>query len=148
MNRKGVVFHHKNARPHSSIATQKLRGLGWDVHPPYSPDLASSDFHLFRSLQNSLGSIKLTSKDHCAHYLLWTLPIIHFFNQKSQNFYRNGIMVLPIRWQQVIDQNGIYILYINKKLYLKTYIHFYEQYENTFAPTLYLIFFVFFSSLI
>lgn len=67
VNRKGVVFHHDNARPHSSITTQqKLRELGWDVlmHPPYSPDLAPSDFHLFRSLQNSLGSIKLTSKEH------------------------------------------------------------------------------------
>ena len=67
VTRKGVVFHHDNARPHSPIATQqKLRELGWDVlmHPPYSP-LAPSDFHLCQSLQNSLGSIKLTSKEHC-----------------------------------------------------------------------------------
>ena len=31
VNRKGVVFHHDNARPHSSMATQqKLRDLAWD----------------------------------------------------------------------------------------------------------------------
>ncbi|GFX23487.1 histone-lysine N-methyltransferase SETMAR [Trichonephila clavipes] len=55
-NRKGVVFHHDNARPHTSLVTrQKLLELGWDVlpHPPYSPDLAPSDYCLFRSLQNS-----------------------------------------------------------------------------------------------
>ena len=36
-NRKGVVFHHDDARPHTSLATrQKLLELGWDVlpHPP------------------------------------------------------------------------------------------------------------------
>ncbi|XP_017795782.1 PREDICTED: histone-lysine N-methyltransferase SETMAR-like [Habropoda laboriosa] len=50
-NRKGVMFHQDNARPHVSLTTrQKLLELGWDVvpHPPYSPDLAPSDFHLFR----------------------------------------------------------------------------------------------------
>ncbi|GBP37111.1 Tyrosine-protein phosphatase non-receptor type 13 [Eumeta japonica] len=54
---KCVVFYHDNSRTHTSLATQKiLREFGWEVliHPPYSPDLAPSDFHLFRSLQNSL----------------------------------------------------------------------------------------------
>ena len=40
-NRKGVVFHHDNARPHTFLVTrQKLLELGWDVlpHPPFSPD--------------------------------------------------------------------------------------------------------------
>ncbi|KOC67012.1 Histone-lysine N-methyltransferase SETMAR [Habropoda laboriosa] len=40
-------------KPHTSLVTrQKLLELGWDVllHPPYSPDLAPSDFHLFRSI--------------------------------------------------------------------------------------------------
>ena len=39
------------------MTRQKLLQLGWEVliHPPYSPDIAPSDFHLFRSLQNSLN---------------------------------------------------------------------------------------------
>ncbi|GFS72400.1 histone-lysine N-methyltransferase SETMAR [Trichonephila clavipes] len=55
INRKGVVFHQDNARPHTSLVTrQKLLQLEWDTmpHPPYSPDLAPSDYYLFRSLQN------------------------------------------------------------------------------------------------
>lgn len=107
INRKGVVFHHDNARPHTSLVTrQKLREFGWEVlmHPPYSPDLAPSDFHLFRSLQNSLNGVKLESKEDCANHL------DQFFAQKSQNFYSDGIMVLPKKWQKVIDQNGTYII--------------------------------------
>ena len=49
-NRKGIVFHHDNARPHTSLATRtKLLELGWEVmsHPSYSPDLAPSDYQLF-----------------------------------------------------------------------------------------------------
>ncbi|GFW36255.1 uncharacterized protein TNCV_4931171 [Trichonephila clavipes] len=47
----GVLLLHDNARPHSAINTQNLiRSFGWEQidQPPYSPDLAPSDFHLFR----------------------------------------------------------------------------------------------------
>ncbi|GFW57136.1 mariner Mos1 transposase [Trichonephila clavipes] len=56
-SRKGIVFHHDNARPHTAmVAQQKLNALGWEVlgHPSYSPDIAPSDYYLFRSLQNYL----------------------------------------------------------------------------------------------
>ncbi|GFX53690.1 histone-lysine N-methyltransferase SETMAR [Trichonephila clavipes] len=46
INRKDVVFHQDNARPHTSLVTRrKLLQLEWDTmpHPPYSPDLASTD---------------------------------------------------------------------------------------------------------
>ena len=50
VNRKGVIFHHDNATPHTSLVTrQKLLRLGWEemLHPPYSPNLALSDYYLF-----------------------------------------------------------------------------------------------------
>ena len=61
VNRKRIIFPQDNARPHVSLMTrQKLLQLGWEVliHPPYSPDIAPLDFHLFRSLQNSLNGKK------------------------------------------------------------------------------------------
>ncbi|XP_012061732.1 PREDICTED: histone-lysine N-methyltransferase SETMAR-like [Atta cephalotes] len=63
ISRGGVVFHHDNARPHTSLITRQKLQHGWNVlpHPPYSPDLTPSDFHLFRSLQNSLKRLKISS---------------------------------------------------------------------------------------
>ena len=42
------------------MTRQKLLQLGWEVLIPlrYSPDIAPSDFHLFRSSQNSLNEKK------------------------------------------------------------------------------------------
>jgi len=46
---KVVLFLHNNAPAHRALATQKkLTYLGFQCldHPPYSPDLATSDYHL------------------------------------------------------------------------------------------------------
>lgn len=107
INRKGVVFHHDNARPHTSLMTrQKLTELGFEVlmHPPYSPDLAPSDYHLFRSLQNFLDGKKFTDKTAAEN------GVSEFFESKPQKFYYDGIMKLPEKWQKVIDNNGQYVL--------------------------------------
>jgi histone-lysine N-methyltransferase SETMAR len=46
----GVLFLHDNAPTHWALATQKkMTYLGFQFldHPPYSPELAPSDYHLF-----------------------------------------------------------------------------------------------------
>jgi len=48
---------HDNAPTHRTLATQKkLAYLGFQCldHPPYSPDLAPSDYHLFPGLKKEL----------------------------------------------------------------------------------------------
>jgi len=54
---KGVLFLHDNAPAHQALAIQKkVAYLGFQCldHPPYSPDLALSDYHLFRGLKKQL----------------------------------------------------------------------------------------------
>lgn len=107
VNRKGVILLHDNARPHTALATQKkIKEFGWEVidHPPYSPDIAPSDYHLFRSLQNYLSGKNFDSR------LAIEMAIDSFFGSKSEDFFRSGIMALPNRWQRVIENNGHYII--------------------------------------
>ncbi|CAK1598237.1 unnamed protein product [Parnassius mnemosyne] len=74
------------------------------LYPPYSPDLAPSDYYLFRSLQNFLDGKIFTSNEEVKNLL------DQFFASKHQKFYERGIMLLPERWQKVLDQNGQYII--------------------------------------
>ncbi len=102
-----IYFLHDNARPHIAKSTrEKLLKLGWITlpHPPYSPDLAPTDYHLFRSLSNYLGEKKFDDENDLK------TDLANFFAQKSQDFYERGILSLPGRWQQVIDSNGAYIV--------------------------------------
>jgi len=51
---KWVLFLHDNALAHWALSTQKkLAYLGFQLldHPPYSPDLPPSDYHLFPGLK-------------------------------------------------------------------------------------------------
>ena len=55
--RNETLLQHDNARPHTSAATKDaIQRLDFSVlpHPPYSPDLAPSDFHLFPKLKEHL----------------------------------------------------------------------------------------------
>ena len=56
---RGIVPIHDNARPHTARQTQTLLHdeFHWDAfdHPPYSPDLAPSDFYLFWKMKEHLA---------------------------------------------------------------------------------------------
>jgi histone-lysine N-methyltransferase SETMAR len=101
-----IYFLHDNARPHIARSTcEKLLQLGWVTvpHPSYSPDLAPTDYHLFRSLSNYLKEKKFDDENDLE------IGLFDFFGQKSQDFYEQGILSLPKRWRKVIDSNGAYI---------------------------------------
>jgi histone-lysine N-methyltransferase SETMAR len=61
---EGVLFLHDNAPAHRLLTTQKkLAHLGFLHldHPPYSPDLAPSDYHLIPGLKKQLKSRHFSS---------------------------------------------------------------------------------------
>ena len=73
-------------------------------HPPYSPDLALSDYHLFCSLQNDLIGKAFNLNKAVKNEL------IQFLASKNQTSYESGIIKLTDIWQKVIEQNGQYII--------------------------------------
>ena len=72
------------------------------LHPPYSPDLAPSDYYLFRSSQNSLNGKTFNDDEAVKSHLA------QFFADEDQKFYECGIRKLSERWRKVIEQNGKY----------------------------------------
>ena len=102
-----VLLLLDNARPHIAKRTKEaIEGYGWEVlpHPPYSPDLAPTDFHPFRSLSNAMRGVSFNNDAELKTCL------DGFFGSKTKDFYRQGIEKLVERWGKVIDTNGEYIV--------------------------------------
>jgi hypothetical protein len=74
-------------------------------HPPYSPDMAPSDFYLFRSLEHWLRGKKFRTIEEMRQSLT------EFFDSKDREWYRHGIHRLEEQWQKVIENHGEYFDY-------------------------------------
>lgn len=105
-NRNRVILHHDNARPHIAKKTlQKIKDFGWELlsHPPYSPDIAPSDYHLFRAMQHFL-----VGKKYASHEAI-NIAIQDFFDSKPVDFYKDGLMKLVCKWSDIVENNGAYV---------------------------------------
>lgn len=104
--KKKIILHHDNAPAHRCALTKaKLKELHYKLleHPPYSPDLAPSDFHLFPNLKKYLRGKRFSSNDEaiaCVNEYFEGLPEKHF---------RDGINKLENRWKKCIELRGDYV---------------------------------------
>ncbi len=99
------VLLHDNARPHTAKKTIAcINALGFHTsHPPYSPDIAPTDYHVFRSLQHHISNKIYQSDDEVK------ADISIFLRDKPKTFWSRGIFGLPERWEAVISKGGDYI---------------------------------------
>ena len=106
LRRINVSLIHDNGRSHIALLTHyTLEELNWETvrHPPYSPDLALSDYYLFRASKQHLRDIQFAKVEDLK------ITVTNFFSAQKLEFWSNGIAALPEHWQQVIDHSGKYI---------------------------------------
>jgi transposase len=90
-----VLFHHDNAPVHSSaVAQQKITEWRFELlaHPPYSPDLGPSDFHLFPKLKKFLAGKRFRSNEEVIN------AVNTYFEALEESHFREGIEKLEKRW--------------------------------------------------
>ena len=94
---KKVLFHQDNAPAHkSAVAMAAIQDAGFEIldHPPYSPDLAPSDFYLFPRLKEHLRGKKFEDD---------------FLSTQDEDFFKKGILALEKRFLKCIDLKGDYV---------------------------------------
>ena len=100
------LLQQDNARPHTANLTmQTIQQLEWTVlpHPPYSPDLAPSDYHLFANLKKPLRGKHFANIDEIK------IAVHQWFSETPKEFYETGIRNLTKRWEKCVAIGGDYI---------------------------------------
>ena len=102
---KGILLLQDNAPPHAaqvSVATASDCGFELLPHPPYSPDLAPSDY-LFPLLKNSLRG-KVFEDDSAV-----IDAVESFLNEQDTDFYSTRLSKLEHRWNKCLERKSDYV---------------------------------------
>ena len=101
-----MLFQHDNALAHTSaIATAKLFDLRYEIlpHPPYSPDLAPSDYFLFPNMKSCFGGKRFSSNEEII------AATNKYFDGFDKNYFLKGIKKLEYRYNKCIQLKGNYV---------------------------------------
>ncbi|XP_063362897.1 histone-lysine N-methyltransferase SETMAR-like [Cydia amplana] len=104
--RAGILFHQDNAPPHKAgVAMAAIRDSGFELleHPPYSPDLAPSDFYLFPRLKEDLRGNKFLNDGEVK------AAVEAFLGGQEKDFFFKGIRGLEKRWSKCVDLEEDYV---------------------------------------
>ena len=99
-----VIFN--NAPAHTSaVVVAKLMELGFQLvsHPPYSPDLAPSDYYLFPNMKKWLAGKRFYGNEDVI------AETNGYFSDLDKSYYSEGINKLEQRWTKCISLKGDYV---------------------------------------
>ena len=102
----GVLLQHDNARPHTARSTAAtIQDLSFQClpHPLYSPDLASSVFHIFGPLKEAMGGKSFMSNEVVQQ------AVHKWLHSQPKDFFSRGIHALPKGWNTCMERNGDYV---------------------------------------
>jgi hypothetical protein len=103
---RGVVMLHDNDHSHIATATQDLFvTFSWEQfdHPPYTLDLAPSDFHVFLHLKTFLGGRWFHDDNEVKETVnTWSAS-------QTASFYDAGIQKLVPHYDKCLNNGGNYV---------------------------------------
>ena len=84
---------------------EAITSFGWTVipHPPYLPDLAPPDYHLFGPKKEGLRGIRYRND-----YKVKT-AILNWLRHQPAEFYNTGIHALVHRWTVALKEGVDYL---------------------------------------
>jgi transposase len=101
-----MVIHADNARPHTALRTRAFmaeNSMKLAPHPPYSPDVAPSDFYLFGDVKGRLTGQMFESREDLFDAIIEILRSIPM----------EKLMEVFLEWerrlQRCIDINAEYV---------------------------------------
>jgi hypothetical protein len=100
------LLQHENARPHtarSTVATVLDLSFECLPYPPYSPDLSSSDFHVFGPLKEAMGCKSFRSDEEVQQ------AVHEWLRSQPKDFFSRGIHALMKRWNNCMVRNEDYL---------------------------------------
>ena len=126
-----ILLHQDNAPVHTSrVVIDTVRGCGYELypHPPYSPDLAPSDFHFFPKLTKYFQVQKFKDGDEL------TAAAEDWLADQDVEFHRSGINDWQTRWNKCMELEGDYVEKTKhyKSKYLALYIWSLNFFQTTF----------------
>jgi hypothetical protein len=104
--KKTVILQHDNARPHiARLTSQTNKGNIWELlsRPPYSPNLAPSDYHLFGPLKNHLTGHHYEINEAALE------AVRSWLRGAGTDFYHRGIFKSLHRWKKCINRDGDFV---------------------------------------
>ena len=72
-------------------------------HPPCSPDLAPSDFHLFGPLKDALRWTRFDDDESVIR------AVRTWLREQETSWYREGMHTLVSRWRKAVDVDADYV---------------------------------------
>jgi len=102
----GDLLQHDNACPHTASSTvAKIQAISFQClpHPPLSPYLDPSDFHVFGPLKEAMGSKFFRSDEEVQQ------EVHEWLRSQPKDYFSRGIRALPKGWDICMVRDGDYV---------------------------------------
>jgi histone-lysine N-methyltransferase SETMAR len=101
-----IILQHDNAWPHTACLTlEEIQRFRSEVlpYPPYSPDLALSDYHLFGLVKDQMRRHRHDSNEEIKQ------AVHQCIQAAGTEFFWKGIFKLPEQWEKCVERNESFV---------------------------------------